>query len=638
MERLFFNSGEMKRYLIVIFISIVVHLNGVAQNADDNDSAIVANGNKQAFKFYGTDNAKMLEMGEKMLEISKKGNLAVGAASSYNTIAVAYMAIGEYENSVQNFVEALRIYDSLNNKLDVANVQSNLGVVHFYLNEHAKSLEYHKKALEKRVEANDSVSISKSLNNIGIAFRNLGRNDSALEKYKQALAIKEKLVDQGGLANTLNNIGNIYLDKKAFNEALIYYQESYINEKELKRVAGQATSLNNIGLAKLNLGKYKAAEKDIRKAMALAESIDDKYNLLMSYKYLQQLFKLKGDFEQSLDWNEKWQELNDQLNDINKNKILKDIEAKYRNEKILAENENLKLQEQLKDELIFRRNVSLTLAILVVIFLLISLFMLLRSNRFKKSLLAIEQSKNDEITKKNELISEQRNELAEINASKNKMLAVLSHDIKGPVNNLISILDLANQGLLSNQELEDFLKQLTAETKNVKELISNILDWIKMQVGILEPKFEEFQIHSLVNEVIRIYSSSAEAKGLKIENAVDDQLMAMADPDLTKMIFRNLLNNAIKFSSEGSIRIKSHIQSTMIFISVVDSGVGIDQEGIAKMFSDEQYTTAGTDDELGTGIGLLLVKEFVYKNGGKLTASSEVGVGSTFTFSLKKSG
>jgi len=637
MKPLLFKNLEMKKCLLVAIISILININGIAQNADDNDSVLVANGNKQAFEFYGVDNAKMLEMGEKMLEISKQKNIAVGIASSYNTIAVAYMAIGEYENSVRNFVEALRIYDSLDNKSDVANIQSNLGVVHFYLNEHSKSLEYHRKALKKRVELNDSLSISKSLNNIGIAFRNLDKNDSALEKYKQALAIKEKSVDQGGLANTLNNIGNIYLDKKAFNEALIYYQESYINEKELKSVSGQATSLNNMGLAKIYLEEYGEAEKDIRKAITLAKSIDDKYNLLMSYKNLQRLFKLRGDFEQSLDWNEKWQELNGQLNNIDKAKILADIEAKYRNEKIVSENNNLKLQEQLKDELIFRSNVSLTLAILVVIFLLISLFMLLRSYRFKKSSLAIEQSKNEEITLKNKLITEQKNELDEINTSKNKMLAVLSHDIKGPVNNLISILDLANKGFISEEEMQVFLKQITAETKNVGELITNILEWIKMQLGNVEPKFVEFKIHSLISEIVRIYSSSAEAKGLRIENKVDDQLMAKADPNLTKMIFRNLLNNAIKFSNEGSIRIKSHVQSDMIFISVVDSGVGIDQEGIAKMFSDEQYTTVGTDDELGTGIGLLLVKEFVFKNGGKLTASSEVDVGSTFTFSLKKS-
>lgn len=596
------------------------------------DTSRINQANAGAFKLYGVDANTMLEIGSKALQEARDIQYEKGVANSFNTIALAHLSLGNYDKSVINFLAALKIYEELNINSDQANILSNIGVVYYYLDDHSSSLEYHEKAFEKRKILNDSSQIAKSLNNMGIAYKNLHNSSEALSFYQKALTYKQLLKDSIGVSHTLNNIGNIHLELENYDQALSYFEQSFNLDKLLDQRYGIATSYLNMGLVKMSLGNLKEAEALFHRGLLQANEIGAKHTRLLAYHHLSEVYKLQKKFENALKYNFEWMRLNDSINSTEKNRIIGEIESKYQNERIIIENKLLKEQQKGKDEQIAaQRNLILGGILLAALFILFTIYFL-RSYRFKNSFLVLTQKKNEEITDQNRLISDQKEELEEINEMKNKMLSILSHDIKGPFNNFHSILSMANEGHVNDLELRELLQLLSVESNNVKEMISNILEWVKSQMGGSNVLKKEFSLRNTIQELIPVYSSLAENKGLKIQVKVKDDMMIYADENLTKIIIRNLISNAIKFTNEGVIEINSDFVENEAFISVVDSGVGIEPENITKIFTEDQFTTKGTSNEEGSGIGLLLVKEFVMKNGGRLDVKSKIGIGTTFSF------
>lgn len=604
-----------------------------SQNAESDTSRILQ-ANSDAFKLYGVDAPQMMKIGNEMLELSISMLYERGIASSYNTIALAKMSTAEYEKAVQNFLQALEIYERIKAKTYISSVLNNMGVVYYYLEDHQQSLRYHMEALKSREALGDSVQIAKSLNNIGIAYKGLDSLSRALEFYQKSLFIKKSLLDSIGISSTLNNIGNVYLEQEELDKAKDYFMQSLQIDSVSNKQSGIATSYLNLGVVSLKQRNFDQARELFRKAIAVANANDNRQVKMLAFERMSELAEEQSDFKSAFSWNQKWILLKDSLNSIANVSAINELESRYQNEKISIENDLLKEQQKVKDEQISsQRNLIFGGAILAILFILLT-FYFVRSYQFKQSLLELTQKKNDEIVKKNKLISSQKEELEELNEIKNKMFSILSHDLKGPFNNLHSVLSMANEGHLDDKEMKDLLQLLAAESNNVKDMITNILEWVKSQMGGLNVIKSEFSLHDMVNDLIPVYQSIAEKKGIEVRNSVDRELKIYADENLTKIVVRNLISNAIKFSNDGIVEITSDFVENEALISVIDSGVGMDSTQIPKIFTDDQFSTQGTSKEEGTGIGLLLVKEFVMKNGGRLNVKSELGLGTTFAFTI----
>jgi len=232
--------------------------------------------------------------------------------------------------------------------------------------------------------------------------------------------------------------------------------------------------------------------------------------------------------------------------------------------------------------------------------------------------------------------SEQR--LRELNATKDKFFSIIAHDLKNPFNDLMGFTQLLalNIKKYDLQKIEKFTKIIHQSSKLAYNLLENLLDWSRSQTGILNFEPEKILINKLIEENIDLLDSTAKNKNIKIYPEFDTITYAFADKNMVRTIIRNLISNAIKYTNQGGyININSYCDNKKCEISVTDNGIGISKENINKIFKiDESYSTVGTEREKGTGLGLILCKEFVGKNGGKLWIKSEPNKGSTFSFTL----
>jgi len=244
----------------------------------------------------------------------------------------------------------------------------------------------------------------------------------------------------------------------------------------------------------------------------------------------------------------------------------------------------------------------------------------------------------EELTRQKIQIEEQRKELETLNATKDKFFSIIAHDLKNPFASLIGASDfLVNSSQeLSQEQMTNFLTIINSSAKQGYRLLENLLEWSRMQTGIIAWQPEQVDLWDLVNEVVHLLRGSAENKQIYLVARVDEDLSAFADPNMINTVVRNLVSNAIKFTPcGGEVVVESRQTKDFVEITVRDSGIGIKPEDIEKLFRiDEQVVQNGTENETGTGLGLILCKEFIDKHKGQLFVKSEANKGSSFIFTL----
>jgi PAS domain S-box-containing protein len=247
--------------------------------------------------------------------------------------------------------------------------------------------------------------------------------------------------------------------------------------------------------------------------------------------------------------------------------------------------------------------------------------------------------------KAEEALKKSEQELKQINAQKDRFFSIIAHDLRSPIATYMQLTEFMrkNYSTLDDADFEKYFNHLYASISGTYKLLENLLTWARSQVGVIELKPELINIRQFSEETISILNESANSKKIEILNKVPKELEAFADKNTIATVLRNLLNNAIRFTNtEGLIQINARkIENnnekgkSFIEISIKDNGIGIQKENIDKLFRIESsYSTRDTKNEKGTGLGLILCKELVNKNGGEIWVESEANQGSTFSFSL----
>lgn len=247
-----------------------------------------------------------------------------------------------------------------------------------------------------------------------------------------------------------------------------------------------------------------------------------------------------------------------------------------------------------------------------------------------------EKKAKELISIQKEKLTIQAKQLLEANNSKDKLFAILGHDLRSPINSLESFLELMQSGVISTEEFQTYLPSFYSNVKNVQNTLSNLLQWSISQMNGINAQPTQVNTQQIIEENVNLFTTVASAKNITlITNAAEDVLV-WADENHLRLVLRNLINNAIKFTPKGGqVKITAQPKQTNVEISIADNGVGMTKEQIAKLFEKNQhFTTSGTSGEKGTGLGLQLCQEIVVKNGGEIWVESIETKGSTFTFSL----
>jgi len=224
----------------------------------------------------------------------------------------------------------------------------------------------------------------------------------------------------------------------------------------------------------------------------------------------------------------------------------------------------------------------------------------------------------------------------QLNEAKTKILSIIGHDLKGPIGNMQYLLDLILSGALQGERLEKFIHAAKHSLSSALGLLDNLLQWSQSQRGILkvEPLF--FNLGKLINDCVILLSEKILEKSILLTIHVKEEISVYADQNMTGTVVRNLIANALKFSRcEGEITVNATLNEGFVIVSVIDNGVGIPQDHLRKLFNpDYHLTTFGTLNEIGSGLGLKICREFVEMNGGLIWAESEEKNGSAFYFSI----
>jgi signal transduction histidine kinase len=244
----------------------------------------------------------------------------------------------------------------------------------------------------------------------------------------------------------------------------------------------------------------------------------------------------------------------------------------------------------------------------------------------------------ERLTKSKLEIEKQKIELEELNATKDKFFTIIAHDLKNPFNTVIGLTELLLERYNSydHNKIIEFIGQVNKFSNNAYNLLEDLLQWAKSQTGRMEVKFSKIDLFELIIENKSLLEEKADKKRIQVITEAIPGEYAFIDRNMITTVIRNLLSNAIKFTkSNGTIVIKTEKKGDFYDVLIKDNGIGIPKENLERLFKiDSNLTTLGTEDESGTGLGLILSKEFIDKNNGTISVISAEGIGTTFKFTI----
>ncbi len=502
-----------------------------------------------------------------------------------------HYSMGEYSKSLDYFFRSLRILEDIDDKDLIANVSNNIGRGYTASGNNEKALEYFMNCLHIKETSGDEKGLANVSNNIGIIYQKKGEYDKALDFYNRSLEIQEKLGHQRGKASVINNIGIIYSNMNYKEKALQYFFDSLVLKKEIGDEKSISNSYSNIGRTYVELEEYDKALEALALSLDLANKTNAKDLQRQIHKSLADLYEILGNqqldkgqyreacdhYRTSIEESHLYEDLQIDLYKDAYNRQIADIQTRFETDKRLREAEIFRL-----------KNI----------------------------------------------------ELAEANATKDKFFTIIAHDVKNPLNSLLMSVEYLSMQLdhLEPDKVKKLVGVMNKEIKSISELFDNLMQWSGSQTGKMPFSPDKHELLELAKESLKHIETVAAYKEIDISIDIPVDALVHADKNMIMTVLRNLVTNAIKFSHNGSRVSVSSVENDDYWeVSVCDRGVGIEEEHLKKLFRiDSHFTTRGTAHETGTGLGLIVCKEFVEKNNGIIYAESSSGKGSVFTFTLPR--
>lgn len=525
-----------------------------------------------------------------------------------------------------------------------------------------RAIEYIVNARLNYEKANFQEGFAWSAYLLGRIYMDLRLPEKALDYFQEALTLYTKQAaingDEGGMALCFEQIGLLKMGVGNYDEAHIYIDKTLKIFTASKSIYGQSNAHKNLGMIEYSRGNYELAGHYLNEALKVKTEVGDMLNLPTVYEYLGLCFIGKGQMERGLEnilkgleiaaanrqtiiqlnIYSKLTEIYLKMNDLKNafrcqkeqieiqdllisgtaNIKIEQLQAIYEIDKKKGQIVELEKQNKINSLIIKQQTTSqlfMIVGISIAILISLSIYWFNRKIRHKNR------------------------ELGESNAAKDKFFAIIAHDLRGPTGNLASFLDYLNDTFHehSPEELKRIVLELSKTAENVSGLLENLLIWAQSQLNKIEFSSSELNLSDVVHNSIKGINHIADNKNIRINLNLDDQINVRADQNMVQTIVRNILSNAIKYSHRGSsvsIETKAGNNKTAT-IRIIDKGVGIDKDSLSKIFNIANTVhTSGTEDERSTGLGLILVKDFVEKNNGTINIESHEGEGTVVTFSL----
>lgn len=583
-----------------------------------------------------------IQLSLQALALAKNLDYNEEVAKGLYYLGCSYHVNNQLDLSLEYLYDAYQFSKSHNFNRIKGETSLRLGTVYYELGKYQKSFEAAKEANAIFNKLYNKRGIIRSLNLIGLYHKSQNSDDLAAGYLDEALRSAKNLKDRELISTILNDLGNYHANKGNILEAIRIYKEAVSYHQDNSQNVNVALFELNLAMLYLKHNEDKKARIHLDRGYAISESLNSHSLFSTYYDFLSQYYSKEKKYESALNAYQKSQAHKDSLNQSQQNNKITDIEVRQALRVKDLENQNLIKQNQDKDIKIFQQytiGLSLFVALSIAFFIL---FVRIRNNKKQSEILQLEKSMANqhaqEIFKQKEALQRSEDELKTANETKDKMFSLIAHDLRGSVGNITNGLRmlLSEEDLiLTEQESKEFLGSLFHSADNSFELLENLLAWARNQSHSIKANLDMIDMESIILSNLELLSELGKIKSVKIFTITDNKADIFCDRNMIHTVLRNLISNAIKFTNKGGIiEIRTEIREHFVRVSVIDNGVGMRKDQVKNIHKG--FTTDGTANEKGTGIGLALCRDFLSKNNGWLNVDSEVDRGSTFTFTVPR--
>lgn len=621
------------------------------------------------------DFGKSLEMSQKAMIIYQGNGNTSDLASVYTNIAGIYQELGQHANAMNYYAKALKVFKEFEALRGIAVVYNSMGsnymdasvdeLIKMGVNPEQRNeivLENLNNGLKVAQTINDETVLSPLFKDLGIIYEKMGKRDLALTSYLKSIDYSREIDDKTDYGRTLLALAHFYMGDKAYDKAIPALTEALAIGNKDQTLDLQKDGYKLLSAIEERKGNYNAAlenykkyiivrdlifneekEKEItRKQLQIDFAVKEKDYQLKQQETdgaLQQQVLLAKQQQQKLILRQQALDLSDKEKRLQRLTFLKkqadlENEKRFHQGRLISEQLKSKLDKEIKDqeinfqksELNVNKNITIFLSLLAVVLFGSALYVFFAQRKTAKL---------------NAIVSHQKAELEKLGRVKDQIFSVVGHDMRSPVNSLISFIQLLEDGNMEPEQLNRYVGQLKSTLTYTSSMMDNVLNWASSQMEGFKPIIVPFDSKACTQEVINSLVDVAGKKNIKIHNNLVSNKFCLADVDMTSLVLRNLINNSIKFTNEkGKIDISLKENAQQLFISITDNGIGLTSEQIDNFnqagFDQNAKTTLGTNKEKGTGIGLMLCRTFTQLMNGSLHVESQKDLGTTFILMLPK--
>jgi signal transduction histidine kinase len=530
-------------------------------------------------------------------------------------VAHTYDQLGVMDDNTQNFSQALNYYQDSRDSSGLIETYADMGRAAAGKGEHEKALSWYLRALtqyEHRKQQPEAYFVL--LENTGKLYQQNGDSATALHYLEEGMRQSRHQGSRASEVHLSNDEGQLLEQDHQELEALTAYKQALTEAKKYRQPDEQAEAL--IGIAGvLKQQDAGASILDLQQALAIAKGMQEPKLAARIYEALAGVYRQQKNYAEAMAALEENHHLVDSLLGADTVKEVAALDSSYVLERSREKVGNLQQLNRVE-------KISLNLGLVAMLVVLALLALLWRYLRKIKRLNAELEQTNEELTNSNRV--------------KDTLFSVIGHDLKGPAGSAAQLFEMMEAEDFAPDEMKGMIAELRKQTSASLELLKSLFEWGKSQLQGIKVNPSEFRVQPVVERCIHLLSQQAAQKNIRLSADLPEELKIFADADHFEFIIRNLLSNAIKFSYEGGtieVSAESPAEQQVVF-SVKDKGIGISKEQQAVFLTSNLKVSFGTKKEQGSGLGLLLTKDFIKANHGRIWLESVQGQGTTFFIAM----